>query len=669
MARSLVLGNGGLLVCLDQFAQVKNIYYHYVGLEDHLLGNAHKIGLFWDGKIHWLDDGTWQIKIESTTDTLIGHTTALSRDKKIKVEIFDAVYNEKSIFLRKFKITNLTGETKELSLFLSQEFQAYGNPVGNTSFFDSTCDAIVHYKGRRVFLINGLLDNKPFDDWTTGIAHFEGKEGSFADAEDGILAKNPIEHGPTDSAIGFHLSLPAGKQKVIYYWIAVGKDLKEARLLNRYVLTKTPAHLFKTTDYFWKAWVNKQAINFYDLPKPIVNLFKKSLMIIRTHVDNAGSILASGDSDILQGGKDTYAYMWPRDAAFTTIVLAKAGYHDLAEKFFSFCNEVITDEGYMMHKYLPDRSLGSSWHPWIENGKPTLPIQEDETALVLWALKTYYLAGKDIEFIETTYNSLIKKAADFLVEFRLANGLPKPSWDLWEEKFCISTFTASAVFGGLLSGCFFASLLGKTYEAAKYRAAAWEIKKAILSELYDEKNQSFIKGIVQKNGSLERDESCDLSSLYGLVEFGVLPVGDPRITQFIEVIRGKLAIKSSIGGFARHDNDPYWRIDEREPGNPWILTTLWFAQVLLARATKKADLGEVKKIFNWVVGLALPTGILPEQINPHTGEHVSVSPLTWSHAEFVNAVFCYLDKFKDLGLDRKYKIVKSPPEPIEGCTV
>ena len=39
-----------------------------------------------------------------------------------------------------------------------------------------------------------------------------------------------------------------------------------------------------------------------------------------------------------------------------------------------------------MHKYRPDKSLGSSWHPWVRNGKPELPIQEDETALVIYAL-------------------------------------------------------------------------------------------------------------------------------------------------------------------------------------------------------------------------------------------------------------------------------------------
>ena len=39
-----------------------------------------------------------------------------------------------------------------------------------------------------------------------------------------------------------------------------------------------------------------------------------------------------------------------------------------------------------MHKYNPDGSVGSSWHPWCgSDGLLQLPIQEDETALTLFA--------------------------------------------------------------------------------------------------------------------------------------------------------------------------------------------------------------------------------------------------------------------------------------------
>ena len=65
-------------------------------------------------------------------------------------------------------------------------------------------------------------------------------------------------------------------------------------------------------------------------------------------------------------------------------------------------------------------------------------------------------------------------------------------------------------------------------------------------------------------------------------------------------------------------------------------------------AKTDSDLKKAHELMLWVVKRALPTGILPEQIHPMTGEALSVSPLTWSHAEFVEVVVDYLKKTKEL---------------------
>ena len=55
MARSLVLGNGNSLVCLDKFGQVRDFYFPYAGYENHVGQNqVHKIGIFVDDKINWV---------------------------------------------------------------------------------------------------------------------------------------------------------------------------------------------------------------------------------------------------------------------------------------------------------------------------------------------------------------------------------------------------------------------------------------------------------------------------------------------------------------------------------------------------------------------------------------------------------------------------------------
>jgi GH15 family glucan-1,4-alpha-glucosidase len=46
--------------------------------------------------------------------------------------------------------------------------------------------------------------------------------------------------------------------------------------------------------------------------------------------------------------------------------------------------------------------------------------------------------------------------------------------------------------------------------------------------------------------------------------------------------------------------------------------------------------------------MAMKTGILPEQMHPLTGSPLSVAPLTWSHATYVDTVLKYLEKQKEM---------------------
>ena len=121
---------------------------------------------------------------------------------------------------------------------------------------------------------------------------------------------------------------------------------------------------------YWNRWVNKDNIPYGDLPDPLVTLYKQSLLILRTQIDNRGAIIAANDSDYLTFNNDTYSYMWPRDGALVAYALDLAGQPDVTRSFYKFCKDVLLPEGYLLHKYNPDKSLGSSWHPWADGEGP-----------------------------------------------------------------------------------------------------------------------------------------------------------------------------------------------------------------------------------------------------------------------------------------------------------
>ncbi len=652
MAKSLSFGNGSMLICIDAYARVRDIYFPYVGLENHAGGsNAHRIGIWVENNFSWLDDGSWVIEVRSDTANT-GLTSAYSSKLEIEIYFTDVLSHEKNIFLRKIKVHNKTDRDREIRMFFNHQFEIYHSEKGDTAFYDPQNNTIVHYEGKRAFLVNAWMDDYGFTDYTVGIFQIEGKEGTYKDAEDGLLSKNTIEHGSVDSTIGMTMHISRNSVKAFHYWLTVGTSIDEARDLNSYVIMHTPDMVMESVRDYWSAWVERNKWNFYGLGENVIDLFKKSQFFMRSHVDNNGGIIASGDSDMLQGGRDTYAYVWPRDAAYVAVTLGWIGDRHSARKFFDFCNHVITKDGYLMHKYRSDESLGSSWHGYVVDGYPELPIQEDETALILWALWEHWLVTKDLDYIDSIYHSFIQKAGVFLASYRdTYTGLPKPSYNLWEEKFGVHTYTAAATYAGLKVAAKFAEILGKERSEQNFESVAEEMRIAIVKHLYDPEKGYFMRSLtIDKDGIMTFDRTLDASSVYGIFLFGVLPPDDERVVRAVNLTKERLTIKTAVGGIARYEGDQYYRKGVDFPGNPWFITTLWYTQYTIMMATTDHDLDQVRADLNWVERNSLYSGILSEQLNPYTGEQVGAAPLTWSHAEYLRTVIMYIRKLKELNL-------------------
>ena len=106
MSRSIILSNGELAVAMDNRAQVRDIYYPHVGLEDHVRGHyIHRIGVWVDGQLTWVSDEEWQITVGCEAESLASRITARHPRMQLELLFTDIVYNEKAIFLRKIQIS------------------------------------------------------------------------------------------------------------------------------------------------------------------------------------------------------------------------------------------------------------------------------------------------------------------------------------------------------------------------------------------------------------------------------------------------------------------------------------------------------------------------------------------------------------------------------------
>jgi len=328
--------------------------------------------------------------------------------------------------------------------------------------------------------------------------------------------------------------------------------------------------------------------------------------------------------------------------------LIAAGYSEITRRFFHLCHQVITDEGYLLHKYNPDGSLASSWHGWYYDGRKQLPVQEDETALVLWALWRHFQHFRDVEFIKPHYRGFIIRAANWLASYRDPDSsLPLPSWDLWEERRGVLAGAGGATWGGLQAAANFADAFGESDLATAYRRAADEIKAGVEAYLWAPNLNRFVRMINRReDDGWDMDMTID-ASLFGLWYFGMFAPDDPKIVATMQAIRDRLWVKTDVGGVARYENDYYHQISqdiENVPGNPWFICTLWLAQWHIATAQMVDDLKPAMDILKWAAAHALPSGVMAEQVNPYTNAPLSVSPLTWSHSTLVMTVREYLER-------------------------
>ncbi|MBI2909656.1 MAG: glycoside hydrolase family 15 protein [Chloroflexi bacterium] len=645
MPRHIVLGNGRMAVALDNKMRVKDFFYPRVGVENHTSSHDFKIGVWTDGVFSWVGDG-WHISMGYLPDTLVSRCVAENGPLGITLEVNDAVHNFLDVYLRKLIVHNLGDSRREVRVFLSQDFHIYGVDEGDTAMYEPVLDCIIHYKRKRYFLINGTTDqNGGIDQFSTGRKETPVFEGTWKDAEDGALEGNPIAQGAVDSVVSFKLEVEPKATRTTYYWVACGRSSEDVKALNSQVKGVGAEQLFLETENYWSAWVSKQDVDLTALPRDIARIFKKALLIMRTHVDNGGGIIASCDSDALQFNRDTYAYAWPRDGAIAAMAFDMAGFTEVSRLFFEFCDRVITDGGYFLHKYSSDGCPGSSWHPWVDaRGQPQLPIQEDETALVLFALWRHYQKHRDLEFIGMVYPKLIVKATDFLLSYRdERTGLPKPSYDPWEERFGVFTSTVATTCAALAAGARFARVFYDSKRQELLDEAAMQMKQAMSEHLYDRSLGRFIKAIYP-DGS--RDLSLD-SSISSIFTRGPFNAGDEEVAKTMKALAEGLWVRTAIGGMARYENDSYYRLSKRVPGNPWFVCTLWLARWHFARADCIEELKEGLDLLSWVVRYASPSGVLGEQLDPHTGAPISVSPLVWSHAEFVIAVCEYLARYQE----------------------
>jgi hypothetical protein len=349
------------------------------------------------------------------------------------------------------------------------------------------------------------------------------------------------------------------------------------------------------------------------------HLCERSIDVLHALQDaQTGALLAAAEVDPHSRMSGGYGYSWPRDGAYLAGALGSFEFRDRVEHYFRFVTETQDESGAWWQRYLSTGHAGPSW------GR----IQIDEPASVLGAAYVHFRRTRDHLWLENFWPTLQKGLA-FLESFHSGDpGWGQPSHDLWEERMGIHAYSLAAVASAFLTGSYLAGELMETEAQEKYQAMGKKIV-SLITERFAPQDGAIFRSLVGGHW----DETADVSMLGLIRPFGVLSRKNPTSQRILESVRRQLWWKPT-GGTMRYVGDTY------RGGNPWVLTTLWLAQVELAFG----NLNEAREAFQWSISKCTSLGLLPEQVHKETGRPYWVIPLGWSHAMLLLFVREVLDR-------------------------
>ncbi len=643
MAKKIVLGNKNMSLSYDSNLSIKDIYYPYIGDENHLEEDKNRVGFWVSGKFSWIDE-EWKKNIKYSENSLVTQIKTKTEYLNIELKEKATIHFDKNIYLRVLAVKNLSDEEKEIKLFFHHILKLYGKNKNNTALYDPISKSVIHYKKHRYFLFNGLSESDSLYEYR--VSNMEiGTEGAYKDAEDGKLEINEIAQGKVNSMFSLREKIGANEKKVFYYWFCAGESFQKVRQLNELVLKEGVDKLIEETKTYWKSWLSKRNLNFGKLKSNIIDQYNKSLIMLKSHINENGSIITSVDFEHCEFNKDTYNYVNFRDASLVVMALDSAGYTEIARNFFRFAKKISGKGGYFWQKYYPDGSVASMWHSWYVNKQYQLPIQEDQTALMLIALSKHYEVSKDIQFIEEIYKKLIKKPCSFLCDYiDENNGIIFSSYNIWGDMEGHHFYTTAAVYEALALSQKFVKMFGSKSLIKKIYMSLKILKKNIIKNFWDESEQRFLRTIkFDYNGEKIGDYKYDSSVMYTVLFENFYEEFQEKINWTIEKTIEKLRIKTKIGGIARYEGDNFHQFTKdikKVTGNPWFTATLLAANYYINIGKLEIAMAYIEKVEKW----SLKSGILAEQVHPYSGEPVSVGPYIPSHALYILVLNRYLKK-------------------------
>ena len=620
-----ITGNGKLLVSFTGSGEANRIFWPEQDYAQQI--NNIFIGIKFDETdTRFLHENLWYIeqRYEKRTNILV--TMYENSDFGLRIYQRDFVTNSKDVWIRNYVVENISDKVLNLKAFLHTDFITADNDI-RSGMIDFENDAAVIYNKSSVVTIGSDKKIKGFQ-----------FGGSFdAIRKDMLCGKDDISM-TSDMGLKFELGeLKAGEKTECSLFFAFSFDMKTGREMLDSVRKDGSKKLIEKEKAFWSNEFKKY--NKLETNNEKINeVYYQSILTFKLLTNqDTGAILAGVEADEKFTRCGRYGYCWPRDGVFITKAFDICGMTEEAEKFYLvWAKKTQLPNGSWQQRYYLNGNLAPSWG-----------VQLDEIASIIYGSWEHYKVTKKVEFLEEMWGT-IKAATVYLANnFDEETGLPRPSYDLWEERFGEHAYTAAAVCEAFKCSADMAEILNVDLPLAKlWREEANKLTKAIEDNLWSDQERRFLRGrktrlnwwncdtvevetnkMGYKLQVADVDNTVDISLLGLTFPFNVFDAKCDKIKKTVKAIEERLD-GFPAGGFGRYEHDSYIG------GNPWIVSTLWLAMYYATIG----DMEKCKEKIIWATKSATNLGFLPEQVDKFNGKPAWIMQLAWSSAMYIIAL-------------------------------
>lgn len=378
----------------------------------------------------------------------------------------------------------------------------------------------------------------------------------------------------------------------------------------------------------WRRWMQS-----FDYDGPEAALVRRAALTLKLcdHWSN-GALIAAPTASLpapIGGVRNwDYRYTWIRDASFSVYALRRIGFAEEAGAFLGWVLDTFEHGRAPKIMYavdggaVPDEVVDAE----LEGYRRSAPVrwgngaaeqrQHDVYGEVLDCAYQWVRGGGPLD--EHLWARLAVLADLAVDAWRL------PDQGIWEVRSegRVFTYSAGLCQVALDRAARLAERLDLPGRAPTWRRAAEKLRETVLESAWDEEAQTLSEHL-DGGGSLD-------ASLLALPLRRVVPAEHPRMVATTKAVAERLSAGGGLLYRYLHEDSP-----DGIPGDEgaFVLCSFWLVENL----ARQGRLDEAAELYASLCGRASTLGLLPEQVDPSSGEFSGNFPQAFSHIGVIAA--------------------------------